>query len=688
MKWHHVKPPAMGSAGPAAPATDPYLRWAELTDWRGVRRLMGALGTGGEAIETVRVLVQARDDMPQADLAAALADPHWKVADVYKRPVPGTQQLARHFTAELWRTDLAWLKTNLWGMRWELALPFRDAETAARAVGIGSIGPTRAADSFRPPADKLFDIAPQAVQPGSVGDAIAVIDFGCPFLNRAFTGASEGRSRVVALWDQGSAVPTAMATPWADASPRMGYGRELCQATMNALLTEVRAGRPDAMDEGEAYRRIDYLIDYDDARRRIWGATHGSHVLDMAGGRVDPLTGQSGDAAGQADLVFVQLPSLTAADSAGGSLSAQVLDAVRYVLDTCRADARVVINLSYGSFAGPHDGSALIEQAMDELLQARAGQLAIVLGAGNARQADCHVRRSVGKNRSAVLRVGIPPGDFTDTFVEIWLDDRRHLGALRARVRTGDGDWCLPIAPGEQAELMDPNDARRVALLTMDSDVPNGHRPLLLLAIAPTARPADDDGPLAATGPWEVELFLDAGAQPAAAAADEAEIAFDAWVERDDPGGLGFGVQPRFIDTHFGDADETLSSLATGRCTIAVGGFRRSDGLAADYSSTGSRVGPAVVYAACEDDLDQPNVRGAAVRSDDSVRMNGTSVAAPAFARRLYNQLLSRTGPAITGDAWQTVIDEVVAAEALKQGLVKTAHPAELSHFKRAAAGA
>jgi len=68
----------------------------------------------------------------------------------------------------------------------------------------------------------------------------------------------------------------------------------------------------------------------------------------------------------------VQLPSLTGADSAGGSLSAQVLDGVRYGLDVCTGDARIVINLSCGSFASPHDGSSLIKGQPLDLLRAPA----------------------------------------------------------------------------------------------------------------------------------------------------------------------------------------------------------------------------------------------------------------------------------------------------------------------------
>jgi len=699
MKWSKRCPPAAAPSeepvrtrararnaadNPSAECQDPYVRWAERTQWRSVRHLISrGLGTENEILKRLRVLVQAPPKATQAEILALLNEENWTVAKVYKDAIPGTETWSRHFTAEISVDKLDWLKGNPCGIRWELAMPFRDAESAARAVQVGSHGPTRAADAFRPTQDKLFKTAPSEVaKQGKLESAIAVIDFGCPFLNTAFAGKARNTTRVAALWDQGSDKPVAMDTPWSDASARMGYGRELSQSAMNGVLKEARpVGAEPLMDEAEAYRRIDYLINYDDARRRIWGATHGSHVLDVSGGCIDPLTGKAGDRASKANLIFVQLPSLTGADSSGGSLSAQVLDAMRYVLDVCTGNARIVINLSYGSFAGPHDGSSLIEQALDELLEARKDNVALVLGAGNARQANCHVRRIVRKNRSALLSVELPPGDFTDTFVEVWFKDASALHLLSARVRSGEGDWSDPVALGEQAELTDVDDARRVALLSLDKRVPNGKLPLLMLALAPTARPADDDGPLAPTGRWEIELFLKPDTENSKAL-DGVEIEFDAWVERDDPGWLGVGVQARFSDPHFGDADETLSSLATGTRTIAVGGFRLDDGLPAAYSSTGTRKGPPVVYAACEESADQPNVRAAATRSSDSLRMNGTSVAAPVFARRLYNWMTRVDDDAPLSGGLKAAINGVVEAEAKGDDLVRKTHPDELARFK------
>ena len=666
MKWQAER-------GLSCVNTDPYFNWAERTEWRGFRRLLGQrLGSGDPPIDKVRVLVQA-EDAQAAKLAMGCSQ--WTVAKVYT----DSPFALRHFVAEVPASNLGWLKALPSAhLRWELALPFRDAETAARAQPIGAYGETREATSFR--TTELFELKVGRAAAGKInGPVMAVIDFGCPFMNQAFRGLN-GTTRIKALWDQGASRVASRAPdgselpwPWEDTCARMGYGRALRHAVMNQIIqaTADSADSGAPLDESEAYRRIDYLINYDDARRRIWAATHGGHVTSVAAGSPDPLLGavHAPDAASVAPIVFVQLPALTAADSGGGSLSAQVLDAVHYVLDVCEKGSPIVINLSYGSFAGPHDGSSLIEQALDEIVKARLSNLAIVLGAGNGRQAACHVQRSASVDRSALLRIGLEPGDFTDTYVETWF--RRNeplLGRVRARARTASGDWSAWVGVGQDAEMHEVGERRPVARLSFQRDPPNGERPLLLLAMAPTAHPADDDGPLAPVGSWQIEVRLDpaSGAQTQTQARAQPatdSVSFESWVERDDPGWLGVGVQARFEEQRIGDADQTLSSLATGRYTIAAGGFRLSDAVPVHYSSTGPRLGPALVYAACEESADQPNISAAAVRTGDSMRMNGTSVAAPVLARRIFNYFAGAPGVDVGCDDWASTLDAIVKHE-------------------------
>lgn len=656
---------------------DPYFHWAQATNWRGFRRLLGKrLGTGDLEIETVRVLVQAADAQAAWE---AMQWPIWTVAPVYW----DCPYALRHFVAEVAYDDLEILADLPESVHWELSIPFRDAETAARAQTIGEFGETSEATQRRPESVIGVD-APSLESQLQKIDAdvvMAVIDFGCPFMNEVFrrdhAPGGVPRTRVEALWDQGSTRNPVISSadgrelpwPWSDASDRMGYGRVMRGPTMDAIMSErdrraelYAQGNPEGRlwDESEVYRRIDYLINYDDARQRVWVATHGSHVTATAAGMPDPLLGHSADpdAAGAAPIVFVQLPALTAADSAGGSLSAQVLDAVHYVLDVCKPDAKIVVTLSYGSFAGPHNGTSLVEQALDELIAARRKNLAIVLGAGNAHQAACHVARSIAVKRSALLRLHLDPGDFTDTFVETWFEPgESQIGLVRARARSAEGDWSPWVRVGECTQMYHSDDVRPMARLSFQPSVPNGEGALLLLAVAPTARPADDDGPLAPAGSWQIEVDLEPGVDIRA----EDLVHFNAWVERDDPGWLGHGAQPRFEEQRFGDADQTLSSLATGRYTVIVGGFRLADGVPALYSSAGLRDGPPLIYGACEESEALPTIQAAGVRSSDTLRMSGTSVATPVMARRIYNHL--HAGGNVKYDRWEAALRRIIDKE-------------------------
>jgi hypothetical protein len=678
-RWDDARSPTPAPAQPG----DPYLRWAQATMWRGMK---GQAGWDRNPADDECVQIIARADTAEV-LKATMADPRFAVAPIYGREIPGTAHLARHFTAWVKRGDLDAGRIELAGLRWELSQPRRDAEKIARGSALGRFGPERDRIDFTA-SNVLADVirgVPDRARDTASTEVIAAIDFGCPFLNPRYSRPGRpAETRLVAVWDQGSSVPPARdprrragGWPWCYPDD-FGFGRELPRSLLKAMVAAVQApGSP--IDELAAYRGIDYLIDYDDPRRRIWHATHGGHVLDVAGGATDPLTGEV-DAAADARLIFVQLPSMTAGDSTGASLASHLLDGVRYVLARCDPQAKVLVNISYGSQAGPHDGSSLIESALDELLEQRARNFAITLSAGNSREKRCHVRRTVRVNRSALLRCAIAEGDTTDTFVEAWYTPPAADGwTLRARARAPNGDWSSWVAPPPDGEyacetlMRDPaSQFDVVAMLRHDGPVPNGKPHLLLLAVAPTLQPAGLDVPTADAGEWEIELAL----QPdplRTQAPPGLSVVVDARIERDDPGQNPGAGEHRFVDQDVDDDTDTLSSLATGTLTIAVGGFRLSDRRPTAYSAVGPQRGPGsprpLVLAACEEDAVNPNIAATAVRSGEVFRMNGTSVAAPALARRLFNAMAARD---ISGRRWGEVLKRLAKVRA---GFVRLPDP-------------
>ncbi len=667
---------------------DPYFRWAQLTRWRGF-----TVHAGWERVEPkdsyIQILARAKD---QDMLNAVLACGWLLVSCAYRNKIPGTISHALFFSARVARIDEDKLVANELGLRWELALPLRDAERQASGSTDGFFGPSRSLVNFQ--AANAAGVAIRAVQPlDLVGSepqtlllgAVAVIDFGCPFLNQRFvTDDKPGLARVMALWDQGGGVRSfahikdahkrALAEqgwPWL-VPQNFDYGREMGPKALQALVECARdtQQRP-LLDERDIYRSVDYLIDYEDPRRRIWSATHGGHVLDVAGGGTDPLSGsdtEHSDPASWAGLVFVQLPSLTAADSSGGALSAHLLDGVRYALSVSEPGEPLVVNISYGTFAGPHDGSSMIEAAMDELLAQRSENFAIVLAAGNARDAHCHARRQVRHERSALLRCWMAAGDTTDTFVEIWYTDPKVDANLEARVRGPNRQWSQWVAPGEHDLLRDSGRARTVvAMLRHDRWVPNADPSMVLFAIAPTGIPADVPTEQSDAGMWEIELrMVGRGSK------DQGLVEVQAWIERDDPGYGQAGARPYFLDQLADDEVNTLSSIATGQWTLAAGGFNLGTGQATHYSSLANLPQMnrrRMVLAGCEEDETTPSIAAAAVRSAEVYRMNGTSVAAPALARRIYKRMVE--GALVSHWQWPKVLRAMVKAQASERPILK-----------------
>ena len=92
-----------------------------------------------------------------------------------------------------------------------------------------------------------------------------------------------------------------------------------------------------------------------------------------------------------------------------------------YILSRCASNAKVAVNVSWGTFAGPHDGTSVLEAAMDELIDLEGGRLQIVIPAGNAYQSRTHVNTTLSKNQSITLDWRGQPDDLTQNFLEVWI---------------------------------------------------------------------------------------------------------------------------------------------------------------------------------------------------------------------------------------------------------------------------
>ncbi len=114
---------------------------------------------------------------------------------------------------------------------------------------------------------------------------------------------------------------------------------------------------------------------------------HGTHVMGIiAGDGSSSSTGMIGVAPG-AQIIEVKTPFYTS----------DILSGVRYIFDQAeQAGLPAVVNLSLGGQDGPHDGTSLFEQGLDELLD-RPGR-AIVVSAGNEGDELLHIAHTLSGN--------------------------------------------------------------------------------------------------------------------------------------------------------------------------------------------------------------------------------------------------------------------------------------------------
>ncbi|MFN7642946.1 MAG: hypothetical protein ACK5PW_07655 [Burkholderiales bacterium] len=344
----------------------------------------------------------------------------------------------------------------------------------------------------------------------------------------------------------------------------------------------------------------------------------------------------------------------------------------------------------------PEDGSQPTQAA-------RSYPLSIVIAAGNAAQDRCHATFVATPGETRTLKWRIPPDSRTSSYLEVWLGHAKPdaTGAV-VRLRlvppvptVGD---VHEVGPGECAHLHDDtwstnapsSDRSLVASVSYISESPGGNakgwpksyyndRDMILAAVAPTDG-FDTDRAWAPAGVWTVEL-INSG---------DDDIEVHAWIRRNDSpfGSRTGGRQSWFEDEDYRVFDDegrlvqhddpasstpvrrstTLNGIATGRNALVVGAQRDKDRIAAPYTAHGPVVPAAAAAAPWRQgpDLLAPadrsaarrGVPGAGTRSGSVVFLNGTSVAAPSFARRMVEQFAG-------GKAKSTLDAYTAAAEAL-----------------------
>ena len=202
------------------------------------------------------------------------------------------------------------------------------------------------------------------------GVVVGVIDFGLDFSHPMFYTSDGSSTRISRVWltDNNTGTPPSGFT----------YGTEL------TTLAELQA-------EGAS----NYF------------ESHGSHVAGIAAGTAYLKPDLKG-VADQSEIVFVE---------SGNS----VADELTYIFNYARSVSKpAVVNMSLGSHKGPHDGSSLLDLAIDNL--AKSGQI-IVGAAGNEGDKALHLKHTFSGDTIST----IPELEGENTTVDIWGEKNKHF---------------------------------------------------------------------------------------------------------------------------------------------------------------------------------------------------------------------------------------------------------------------
>lgn len=492
---------------------------------------------------------------------------------------------------------------------------------------------------------------------------VAVIDDAIPFAHHRFR-LPNGKTRFDAIWQQDGLGP----------SPGLfSYGALLTRAALDSLFAQARI---EGLGESEIYA-LSGVEDYTISTHKPLGrrTAHGGHVADLACG-FEPASAPLAEV-----LIGVQLDQAAVQAILPARLSVHIVNALAFVVRrTQQIEAAtstklpIVVNLSFGWHSGPHDGSSLLELAIDNLVQARknVAPICVILPAGNSRLERCHAKgqlQAQGHSQggdSSTLNWRLLPDDRTSSRMELWLGTAAD--SVSFSVTDPAGTNLGTFLQGHFGPLS--LNGRTIGWIDCKTLVgKNGKRGIRIhLSRTAPLQAMDATASLAPAGVWRLRV----------ANATSAAVDFDAWIDRDG-GLLGWpivGRQSHFEDARYERFDSngrvievdpspprsyvlrsgTLNGVATGASATVVAGIRASDLASVKYSSLGpvfeqnrggTRAAPTPdVAARCDDSAVLHGVLAAGSRSGSVVALDGTSVAAPQVTRWIADQFLQNANPA------------------------------------------
>lgn len=335
---------------------------------------------------------------------------------------------------------------------------------------------------------------------------VGVLDTGIDWEHDDFTTV-DGVRRVIEIWDQEDPL----------GPPPVGY-------TYGTKWTreEIKIGVPREVDEHG----------------------HGTHVAGIAAG--------NGRAAAAESLRYVYEGIAPEADIIAVKSTfyeGDIIDGAKWIQEEA-GHRPCVINLSLGGQFGPHDGTSLLDLAMNGL--SGPGRI-IVAAAGNERDKEIHAEVVIGPGEAEIVDLVIDhydanPGQSDDAL----LIDGAYEGSghLLIQIITPSGISVGPIDQEDQQESVDTADGT----VGLGQVLYPGNGDNLIecdVWEGPTGQPS--------TGVWRIQV-MNAGTHP---------TELDAWIAFDALGSSGRAARW----ANFIDPEETVASPASADSVVAVGAY-------------------------------------------------------------------------------------------------------------------
>lgn len=498
---------------------------------------------------------------------------------------------------------------------------------------------------------------------GSAGTGkpvFGIVDDTIGYLNRNFRDGT--RTRIRGLWQQAR-------QPMRGTDPaEVVLGRVLSGEDIDAMIA---AGGDEAHRYAADSAALSPVPQPQIMRRRL---SHGTLVLDIAAGPVDPL-GEADDV-GSVPIWAVQLPTFAVTDTSGRRLEPQVALGLRWLVTSVIASfdggpaEPLVVNLSLGSLAGPGNETAFLSDTIAHEIARyehfTGAPMRVVAAYGNARRSDLVARQPVSGRTELDLQWQVPPDDRTSTYLELRARDL-DPAALSIEVTPPGAEVPLSVAWPEPGSGW--KDAAGTAMVLGEDDGS------VLIALAPTV--AEETFPRATPGPWRVRVIARAGAENGPSPLIKAQVQRDetpqghwlrgrqSWLDhaagRDwSPVSRDWGDPATDNPVRYDGTGVAFSHMQDDRVYF-VGAMRPKTGeqsevsrryVPALYSAEGAgvaRVAPESdgpdVSAMSEEGRFLAGWRGAGMLSGTTVRASGTSMAAPMVARRLLRFFICHADP-------------------------------------------